>query len=107
MTERGDSKDVESEMPEDGPLLGNEDTQHPSFQQRAPKRWRIIEWLIWGVLMLLGLVLVLDNIRLRQRQSSVSAFGTDLSKSLFMTMNNVSVSAKLLRIQLLRSLYLS
>jgi hypothetical protein len=97
MTDRGDPKDVEVEMPENGPLLGDEGIQQQGFQQRAPKRRRLVEWLLWGVLILFCLVLLSDNIRLRQRQSSVSAFGTDLSKSTSTTMNEASVNAKFLR----------
>lgn len=96
MSERGDPKDVEVEMPDYGPLLGDEGIQQPGFQQRAPKRWRLTEWLLCGVLILFCFVLLSDNIRLRQRQSSGSAFGTDLCKSTS-TVDEASVNAKFLR----------
>ncbi|KAI6088716.1 hypothetical protein F4821DRAFT_257555 [Hypoxylon rubiginosum] len=81
MSERGHPKDAAVEMPEYGPLLEDEDedVQHPGFQQRAPKRRRLTEWLLWGVLILSCLVLLFDNIRLRGRQISESAFATDLT----------------------------
>lgn len=81
MSERGDPKEIEVEMPEYGPLLDDEDIQQPDYKQQTPKRRRMAEWLLWGVLILFCLVLISDNIRLRQSQGSESAFGTDLSKS--------------------------
>lgn len=97
MTERGDPENLEIEMLEDGPLLGDEGNQQKGFQQQNPKRRRLAEWLTWGVLIIFCFIALFDNIRLRQRQSCVSAFGTDLSKSSSMTMNEVAVHAKFLR----------
>jgi hypothetical protein len=86
MTERGDPENVDVEMLEDGPLLGDEDTQKQEIQQRSPpKRRRSAEWLVGGVLIIFFIIALLDNIRLRRRQSCTSAFGTDLSKSSSMT----------------------
>lgn len=110
MSERGHPKDAAVEMPEYGPLLEDEDedVQHPGFQQRAPKRRRLTEWLLWGVLILSCLVLLFDNIRLRGRQISESAFATDLSKLPLTRRMKFSVDAKVLAIiQLLRNIYLS
>ncbi|KAI1170941.1 hypothetical protein F4777DRAFT_594477 [Nemania sp. FL0916] len=76
---RGDPKDVEVEIPEYGPLLVDEDIQRPALQQRSPQRWRLIQWLLWAILVLLCLILLSDNIRLRRKQTSQSAFGTDLT----------------------------
>jgi len=97
MAGTGHPKDIEVEMPEDGPLLGDEGTLQQRFRQQAPKRWRLVEWIIWGVLILFCLVLLSDNIRLRRRQSSISAFGTDLSKSTWTAIDEGSVNTKLLR----------
>ncbi|KAM3073489.1 hypothetical protein ACMFMG_004613 [Clarireedia jacksonii] len=79
MTVRGDPENVEVEMLEDGPLLGDEGTQQQGFQQRSPKRRRLVERLIWGLLIIFCLVVLFDNIRLRQTQNCASAFNTDLT----------------------------
>ncbi|CAG8951655.1 hypothetical protein HYFRA_00005455 [Hymenoscyphus fraxineus] len=77
MIETGDPNDVEVEMHENGRLLGDADIEEKDSQQQAPKR--LVEWLFWGFLILVCVVLLSDNIRLRLRQSSVSAFNTDLT----------------------------
>jgi hypothetical protein len=88
MTDRRDPENVEVEMLEDGPLLGDEDTQKKDFQQRSLlKRRNLTEWVIWSVLIIFCIIALLDNIRLRQRPSCTSAFSTDLSKSGSMTIN--------------------
>lgn len=95
MTERRDPENVEAEMLEDGPLLGDEGTQQQESQKQSPKHRRFVEWFAWGVLMFLCFVALFDNIRLRQKQSRVSAFGTDLSKSSSKIMNEGSVNTNL------------
>ncbi|KAI1261337.1 hypothetical protein F5Y18DRAFT_401683 [Xylariaceae sp. FL1019] len=78
MGNRGDPKEVEVEMPEFGPLLEDEAIMQ-RFQPRKSKRWPMIQYLIWGILAFLCLVLLSDNIRLRRKQPSTSAFSTDLT----------------------------
>ncbi|TGO44296.1 hypothetical protein BCON_0553g00030 [Botryotinia convoluta] len=79
MNERRDPENIEVEMLEDGPLLGDEETQQQDSQKQSPKHQRLAEWLAWGVLMIFCLIVLSDNIRLRRRQSGESAFITDLT----------------------------
>lgn len=81
MAERRDPENVEVEMLEDGPLLGDGETQRQDFQNQRPKHQHLSNWLTWGVLIIFCLIVLSDNIRLRQRQNCESAFITDLSKS--------------------------
>ncbi|KAI0154554.1 hypothetical protein GGR57DRAFT_466020 [Xylariaceae sp. FL1272] len=77
--ERGDPKEVEVEMPEFGPLLEDEAIVPQRFQSRNSKRDRLKQYLSWGIVIFLGLVLLSDNIRLRRKHTSKSAFSTDLT----------------------------
>lgn len=83
MSERGDVKDADVEMPEYGPLLGEDEDafQQPRPQQQPSKYRRLVEWLPWGIVILFCLALISDNISLRRMRSSESAFDTDLSTS--------------------------
>lgn len=83
MDERDGPKHIELEKLEDDSLLGDDDVLQQAMSQRAPRRRRLVEWLVLGVLILFSLALMTDNIRLRNKQDAVAefAFKTDLSKS--------------------------
>lgn len=82
MAERDGPKQLEVEQLENDSLLEDDDMSQQAMPQRTLRRWRFVEWLIWGVLILSLLALMTDNIRLRRKQDAVaeSAFKTDLSK---------------------------
>ncbi|KAF3022018.1 hypothetical protein E8E14_012277 [Neopestalotiopsis sp. 37M] len=75
----GDTSDAEVEMPEYGHLLEDKDVEQPGFHYQAPKRRALPPWLLRGAVILVLLVLLSDNIRLRLGQSPESAFATDLT----------------------------
>lgn len=72
--------DLEVEMPEYGPLLGDESVEMPGSQYRTSQGHRRSQWLLRSAMLFLCLGLLCDNIRLRMRRVSESAFVTDLSK---------------------------
>ncbi|RDW91741.1 hypothetical protein BP5796_02906 [Coleophoma crateriformis] len=81
MAERDGPKHIEVEKLEDDSLLGDDDMLQQAMSQQAPRHRYLVEWLVWGILILFSLALMTDNIRLRKKQDAVaeSAFKTDLT----------------------------
>jgi hypothetical protein len=87
----GDTSDAEVEMPEYGHLLEDKDVEQPGFHYQAPKRRALPPWLLRGAVILVFVILLSDNIRLRLGQSPESAFATDLSKFTSITLGSPSI----------------